>query len=243
MKVEDAIFYYKEHRPIFKNISFELKPGEILSIMGSNGAGKTTLIKCIANILKLNRGTIDLNGAKLSYVPQGKKLNLAYNVLDFVSFGRTGLNPYFASPKPKDYEMSFETLKRLNISKLSEKNINEVSGGELQMCFFAKALVSEPDILILDEPESNLDFKNQKRIIELIKELAQDGTIVILNTHFLNYASNISNKCLLMGDGEHEYGEVSKVLSEDNLNRYFQVDIKKTSVKIKDRIYENYIII
>ncbi|MDO5717714.1 MAG: ABC transporter ATP-binding protein [Tissierellia bacterium] len=244
MIIKDASFYYDKENMIFSEINLELKEGEILSIMGSNGTGKTTLIKCISGILNLNKGSIQIDPKKrLSYVPQAKYLNLSYNILDFISFGRYSLNSFFSKPTEEDYQISYDMMKRLSIEKLSDRSVNEISGGELQMCYIAKALVSDPHLVILDEPETNLDFKNQRKIVELLKELSNDGRSIILNTHFLNYASKISDKCLLMGENEHIFGFKDEILNEENLNYYFHVPIKKRSAYIDGKNYDNFIFV
>ncbi len=245
MKIETASFAYKNGLNIFSDISFYLDKGDVLSIMGANGVGKTTLIKCIAGILNFSSGSMDIDySIKISYVPQSKQTNLSYNVLDFISFGRNGLNVYFAKPTNKDYEISKKIIKDLQIESLQDKNINAISGGELQMCYIAKALSSEPDILILDEAESNLDFYNQRMIIKLLKKLSDMGTIVILNTHYINHASRISNKCLLMFDGGHIFGNKDEVLNIQNLEKCFNVPIQKVRVDDGEgNKYDNYIIV
>ncbi len=238
MKIKNATFAYKNAHNVFKDINIALEKGEILSIMGSNGIGKTTLIKCIAGILKFTKGTVEFNkNARVSYVPQTKYINLSYNVLDFVSFGRNGLNPYFSSPSELDYEISRKIIQKLDMVHIMDKNINEISGGELQMCYIAKSLASEPDILILDEAESNLDFKNQRKIMLLIKELANNGMIIILNTHYLNYAAEISNKVLLMTKKNYRFGLKNEILNKENLEECFDVPIRKININNKSCNY------
>ncbi|MGK0607184.1 ABC transporter ATP-binding protein [Enterococcus gilvus] len=232
IEVENLCFSYKE-KVIFEDISFNLNKGEILSILGSNGSGKTTFIKCLSGVLIPTNGSCKLtdegsNVSRVSYVPQAKKINFSYNVVEFVSFGCSVLNPYFAKPTVEDFIKSKKVLSNLGIKELCEKNINEISGGELQMCYIAKALVSNPDILILDEPEANLDFKNQAKIINLIFEIAKcNGTTVIINTHFLNYAKKISDRCLIMKKGSYKFGNPNEILQEKTLEKFYEVGIKK----------------
>ncbi|EKB7628996.1 ABC transporter ATP-binding protein, partial [Enterococcus faecalis] len=133
IEVKNLSFSYKE-KSIFENISFDLKDGEILSILGPNGAGKTTLIKCLSGLLSPTNGMCMLlnkgkGKAKISYVPQAKKLNFSYNVLEFVSFGCSSMHAYFAKPSIEDFIKSKKILNDLGIAKLLKKNINEISGG------------------------------------------------------------------------------------------------------------------
>lgn len=234
IEVKNASFAYDKANFIFEDINFKVKEGKILGVMGTNGIGKTTLLKCIAGIFHLTSGeciirdTGNGNYNGISYVPQAKKINFSYSVLDFVSFGRAVVNSYFAKPSKEDYELSEEILKLIGISKLKEKSINSLSGGELQMCYIAKALVSDPKVLILDEPESNLDFNNQKKIINTLKTLStKKNTTIILNTHFINHAAHLSDKCLLMGKKKYAFGDKDTILTEERLEEYFNVPIRK----------------
>ncbi|MDO5717273.1 MAG: ABC transporter ATP-binding protein [Tissierellia bacterium] len=242
MILKNASFSYDNNGWIFHGIHGEIESGEILCIMGSNGTGKTTLIKCIAGILPLTMGTIEIEPTKrLSYVPQRKYLNLSYSVPDFICFGRYSLQSFFAKPTKEDYEKTDLVMELLHIEKLRNRTINEISGGELQMCYIAKALVSDPHIIILDEPESNLDMKNQRKIIQLLKTLSQEGKTIILNTHYLNYASSIADRCLLMGDDGHVFGPKEDVLTEENMEHYFGVPIKKTFLNMEGKTFPQYI--
>ncbi|MGJ5847092.1 ABC transporter ATP-binding protein [Enterococcus sp. G203Y] len=247
IEVKNLSFSYKE-KSIFENISFDLKDGEILSILGPNGAGKTTLIKCLSGLLSPTNGMCMLlnkgkDKAKISYVPQAKKLNFSYNVLEFVSFGCSSMHAYFAKPSIEDFIKSKKILNDLGIAKLLKKNINEISGGELQMCYIAKALVSNPDILILDEPEANLDFKNQIKIMDLLIDISKMyNTTVIINTHFLNYAKKISDKCLIIKKGSYKFGSPSKILKEAVLEEYYEANIKKCFFYKNGKKEESFII-
>ncbi len=228
MQVKNASFAYKNGEAVFEHVDLNLLKGEVLTILGANGVGKTTFIKCLAGLLKFTSGSVEMEqDTRLSYVPQTKEIPLPYNVLDFVSFGRNGLNSYLSSPSQKDYQIAESVLKRLGIYYLFEKKMDQLSGGERQMCYIAKSLVSDPDILILDEVESNLDFKNQRKIMLLLQELAEQGKTIILNTHYLNHAYKLSDKCLLMSKNDYKFGEKNDVLTIENLVSYFDVPIKK----------------
>ena len=172
--VKNVSFSYKNKKSVFKSVSFYLKEGEILAVMGRNGIGKTTFIKCLAGILTWSSGSSLIMGKPvekrtnfLGYVPQAKVPSFSYTVLDFVSFGRSSVNGYFASPSKKDYEASLAVMEELDIAFLKNRFCNEISGGELQLAYIAKALVCKPRILILDEPESNLGFYNQGRVLKM----------------------------------------------------------------------------
>ncbi|WP_265557182.1 ABC transporter ATP-binding protein [Serratia grimesii] len=231
--VEQLSFGFKGSRKVINNISFHLEKGDILCVMGPNGAGKTTLLKSLSGIYQPVSGAcviedVDNRKARLAYVPQAKKLHFSYSVLDFVSFGCSQRKGFFSKPGKEDFDRSSEILNRLDVGRLRGKCINQISGGELQMCYFAKALVAEPDVIVLDEPESNLDFQNQAKVIDMLWELSRERKVtVIFNTHFINYAESISDKCLLMDKEHYIFGEKNALLQEEYLEEYFQVPVRK----------------
>lgn len=241
-KVENA-YFRREGREILHNVSLEVQEGEILSILGCNGAGKTTLIKCMMGFLKWSSGEGKLLGKPLhtyttkqiwqyiSYVPQAKGLVFDIKVLDMVALG---LNPIVRF-KPNDLHLALatRTLQSLNLAHLQNRSCFGLSGGELQMVLFARALVKSPKILILDEPESNLDFANQKIILETLKALAQSGCAIIFNTHFPANALFLSHKSLLlykmdthsMSESNALFGCAEDILTQHNLSTLYNVPI------------------
>lgn len=249
IKLENASFSYIEGKYIFQNINLSLPQGKTLTILGSNGIGKTTILKCIAGLFPLTEGICSIVNKnnlkpKISYVPQGKKLNISYDILDFISFGRSSLHSYFKSPTKEDYEISKEMMSKLSIGFLQNKKINEISGGELQLCYIAKALVSDPNILILDEPESNLDFKNQKIILNLLNDLSKNHNItIIMNTHFINNALNISEYCLLMKNNNcYKYGESKNILTKENLEYIYEVPVYRSYYEDNENLIGAFIV-
>lgn len=168
LEIKDGSFYYSKEKFIFDHINFELGEGEIMAVMGKNGIGKTTLLKCIIGLLQWTDGYSAINGKiidfkslnQVGYVPQAHKTSFSYTVFEMVLFGKIGHNSYFANPKTQDYEEVEKVLVRMGISELRDKPCNELSGGQLQLVFIARALVNSPKLLILDEPESHLDFRN-----------------------------------------------------------------------------------
>lgn len=228
--VDQAGFSYSGENYIFSNVSFELKNREILAILGRNGVGKTTFLKCLAGIYKWSSGTsyfVDEKNPLIGYVPQAKALSFSYEVRDFIVFGRCASNGFFAAPSQEDYKKVDEVLLRLNIEKLALRSCNLLSGGELQMAYLAKALVSQPNILILDEPELNLDFFRQKELMEILQTYRLEGGTVIMNSHCINNVLNFADKCLLIGEKEYRFGDASSVLTEENFEKFFCIKAYK----------------
>ena len=239
LEVSKGFFKFKNTDFILRDINFSLEEGDILSVLGPNGVGKTTLIKCLTGLLKWTRGETFLEGknissikeneiwSKISYIPQKRNFSFPYTGLEMVLFGSTSSLNIFEKPKEKERIRAKKVMKMIAIDHLSNKNANEMSGGELQMLLIARSLVKDPKIIILDEPESGLDYKNQLIILNLIKKLSDRGVIIVMNTHYPEHALKISNKCLLLNyDKTYNFGNTREVLNRKNLKKSFSVDVK-----------------
>ncbi len=230
-RLEKASFEYEKNNLILDNVSFYLNKGEILAIMGSNGIGKTTLIKCVMGILDWKSGSSYIEDKKggeslldIAYVPQGQKTSFSYSVMEMVLFGRAKHMSIFSLPQSKDYQIASQALKDMGIYHLKDRSCNALSGGQLQMVMVARALAAEPKVLILDEPESHLDFHNQVIILDTIRELAKERDITcILNTHYPNHAIKLADKILLLGKGDYKVGKPIEMLSGENVEKFFNV--------------------
>ena len=235
LEVKNGSFSYGQ-REILRNISFCLEEQKIMTILGPNGVGKTTLLKCIMGFLPWNRGEArilekNLNvysdkelWKQISYVPQAKRSAFSYGVLEMVVMGLDKENSFFYTPKKDHFDRANEMLKELGVGKLAGRYCNELSGGELQMVMLARALVSGPKLLILDEPESNLDMKNQLRVLDAISYINQEkNTACIINTHFPAHALQLSDKTLLLGQNyRQKFGDTAEIITENNVEEFFQ---------------------
>ena len=222
---------------VFEGVNLEIGSNTVMTILGPNGVGKTTLLKCIMGFLKWKTGECFVDGKamnprtikefwqKTSYVPQAKQSAFSYKVIDAVIMGLNAKQSFFSIPSEKDYEKAYEVLKALKIEKLAGKHCNALSGGELQMVMMARALISEPELMILDEPESNLDMKNQLQIVNTIERVAEEfKTGCLINTHFPNHALKISDTTLMMGYGNRQLqGKTMDIVTEENLKEFFGV--------------------
>ena len=248
--VKNVSFSYKNKKSVFKSVSFYLKEGEILAVMGRNGIGKTTFIKCLAGILTWSSGCSLIMGKPLEkrtnflgYVPQAKVPSFSYTVLDFVSFGRSSVNGYFASPSKKDYEASLAIMEELDIAFLKNRFCNEISGGELQLAYIAKALVCKPRILILDEPESNLDFYNQGRVLKTLKKLSrQNKTTIIINSHPIQNMLIIADKGLLLSEGHFLFGSIDLLITNENIKTFFNSDVFVLPVLHEGQSFKTFVV-
>jgi len=240
IKVKNAQFSYNGGDNVFEGVGFSIGKGEILSILGPNGCGKTTLLKCINGLLKLNKGEIyiedkNLNslerneiGKKIGYVPQSHDVTFSYTVLEMVLMGRAAHLGLFSSPSSKDIEIAREVIETLGLSHLINRSYSNISGGEAQLVLIARALTAQPTVLLLDEPTSHLDFKNQMVILNTLEKLAKEKNITtIMTTHFPNHALLISDKALLLGNGRAGImGDTEDIITEDNLRDVYGIDVR-----------------
>ena len=249
LTVEQGSFHYKKDQKIFENISFSVSSGEIMAILGPNGAGKTTMLRCITGMLKWQQGESRLDGEnirtmperklwqRMAYVPQAKSASSAYTAFETVLLGRSGHLNAFSIPKQEDVNKAREAMETLGIAHLAEKKCSAISGGELQMVLIARALASEPEILILDEPESNLDFKNQLIVLDTITKLAQRGMACIFNTHYPEHALQRSHKALLLSKGgDYLFGDTVDVVTEANIQKAFGVQTVIGEVETPEKV-------
>lgn len=242
LEMRKGSFAYTQ-RNVFEDINLEVKDREFLCILGPNGCGKTTLLKCLAGMMKLKCGEVLLDGqkiaamkrsqvaARIGYVPQEQETTFPFTVQQMVLVGRAPYLNIFSSPSPKDIDIAEEAMERVGISGLKQKRFTELSGGEKQLVLIARVLAQQPRILLLDEPTSHLDFKNQALILNLIKSLAQEGLAVIMTTHFPNHAFSYSTRATLMHKGVFlGQGAPERVLTEQNLRLAYDIDVKIYSV-------------
>ncbi len=250
-RVENASFEYQKDNLILDNISFSLAKGDILAIMGANGIGKTTLIKCIMGILTWKSGHSCIDDKKgkesyldIAYVPQAQRASFSYTVMEMVLFGRAKHMSIFSLPQQEDIDIATQALKDMEIYHLKDRYCNALSGGQLQMVMVARALAAQPKLLILDEPESHLDFHNQVIILDIIKKLAKEkGITCILNTHYPNHAIKLADKVLLLGKGCYQVGKPVDILNSDNVEQFFNVKSAIVNASHNDETIDFFVVL
>jgi iron complex transport system ATP-binding protein len=232
---------YSNH-PILKDISFEVKKGELLGIIGPNGSGKTTLLKMISGILPVQKGEITIKGktisaystkdfAKLTAVlPQHTSQTFGYTVKETVSLGRYAhQSGWFQSFSKEDEKIVQEVMEMTRVQNYQDFLLDELSGGERQRVFLAQALAQKPEILLLDEPTNHLDLSYQKELLDLLKKWTNEkGLTVVSIFHDLNLAGLYCDKLLLLHKGKMEIQHYpNEVLKEERIQSVYRTKIEK----------------
>ncbi|XVG94984.1 ABC transporter ATP-binding protein [Eubacteriales bacterium KG127] len=233
LNVESLSFKY--NLPLLEGIDFTVNQGSMVALLGINGAGKSTLLKCVNRILKAHKGKISLSGnninemslnqlsRQIAYVAQYSEVTHT-TVFDTILIGR---KPHMKGKvNSKDLNVVENLIKKMNLENFSLRYIDELSGGELQKVMIARALAQEPKLLILDEPTSNLDMKNQIDVLDFIKDACEKSNVcALVSMHDINLAIRYANKYILMKDGKiYEKGFVSEI-SEESVKAVYNIDV------------------
>ncbi len=234
LEVSNITFSYNSH-PVLDGLSFRLEPGVVLGVLGVNGAGKSTLLKCINRILRPGKGAvlIDENDVarmrrseiakRVGYVPQRHDED-KLTVFDSVLLGR---RPYIEwNATENDLRIVERVIRLMRLEALAMRPIDHLSGGEAQKVVLARALAQEPDLLLLDEPTSNLDLKNQLEVMGHVRRVVKtDGIAAIVSVHDLNLALRFADRFLLLKDGAiHTLSDRSGI-TRDVIKDVYDVDV------------------
>lgn len=234
LSVKGLTFTYPSRR-VLDGVSFSVDKGDCLAVLGTNGVGKSTLLKCLNRILKPKSGTVFIKKDELSklgrtelakrlgYVSQKHEIART-TVFDAVLLGRT---PYIRWDVSKeDLEVTEKVLKMLELEEFSMRYLDELSGGELQKVVIARALAQEPEVLLLDEPTSNLDLKNQLEVVRIIKKVVRTHQIAaIVTMHDLNLALRFANKFLMLKNGSIFAAGGMDIMTPENVESVYSVPV------------------
>lgn len=212
--------------------SLQLQAGTICGLVGMNGAGKSTLFKAIMGFVKPNSGRVLINGLPIrqvqkrnlvAYVPQSEEVdwNFPVNVHDVVMMGRYGYMNLLRIPGSIDKQVVRESLERVEMWQMGDRQIGELSGGQKKRTFFARALAQQATVLLLDEPFAGVDIKTEKMMIDLLMELRQTGHTILVSTHDLESITTFCDQVVLINRSILAYGNTSDVFTEENLSLTF----------------------
>ncbi len=243
----DGVGFSYNHRPVLKDVSFELARGQTLGVLGINGAGKSTLLKCLNRILKPQRGVIlldqrDVRGLsgqaiarRAGYVPQGHGLD-QLNVFEAVLLGRKPHIKWQATSK--DMAVVEEILALLRLEDLALRPVETLSGGEAQKVALARALAQEPEVLLLDEPTSNLDLRNQLEVMDLIAGAVRERNVAaVACLHDINLAFRHLDYVMMLKDGSIHILARPREITAEMIREVYGVEV------VLGRILEQTVVI
>ncbi|MDO5579502.1 MAG: ABC transporter ATP-binding protein [Planctomycetia bacterium] len=219
---------------LLNRIDLSIPSGEYAALIGANGAGKTSLIRCMIRLIDDWSGSILINGRsnrdlarKIAYVQQVSD-TVPFSVWEFVAMSRYPHLALFDSLTQEDRDIVNTALQETGIINLSDRPMENLSGGERQKVFLAAATVQQTDILLLDEPATFLDYRRQMEIASLLQSINQKkGTTVVEITHDINHAADTASRIIALGEGSVLYdGDPSGLMNPDLLQRIFSVDFK-----------------
>ncbi|MDK2776175.1 MAG: ABC transporter ATP-binding protein [Pseudomonadota bacterium] len=222
-----GICHAYDGRPVLKNLSLALPRGSFCALLGANGVGKSTLLKIIARTLQPDSGRIQ-HGGRLGFVPQEVHPSLPLTAMEMVLLGRASAIGLLQAPDKNDYRRARIALQRVEAGGLATRAFSSLSGGERQLVLMARALASDADVLLLDEPSAAMDWHNQALILRLLRELADNGMTIIMTTHSPQHALEFASHALLLfGAGQHLSGTPDKVMSEEALSQLYRVPVRR----------------
>jgi iron complex transport system ATP-binding protein len=249
LAVRDLAFGFGARR-VGSNVTFSLDKGETLAVLGGNGVGKTTLLRTLLGLLPAQSGEIRLSGdliaalapqdraRRLAYVPQQQMPTFGFIAEEAVLMGRVAHVSTFARPSASDRRVARDALQRLRIESLAERPVTELSGGERQLVWIARALAQQAPVLILDEPTASLDFGNRARVLAELDRLRADGLTIVFSTHEPDQALAHADRALLLADGRPlALDTVERALTTENVERLYRVRVRTIDAGDNRRVF------
>ncbi|WP_196778401.1 manganese/iron ABC transporter ATP-binding protein [Thalassorhabdomicrobium marinisediminis] len=223
---------YRNGVTALRDASFAIPRGTIAALVGVNGAGKSTLFKAIMGFLPAARGEIGVLGQTVkqaikagivAYVPQAEEVDWSFPVLveDVVMMGRYGHMGLLRRPAAADHEAVTNALARVGMSDFRDRQIGELSGGQRKRVFLARALAQNGQVILLDEPFTGVDVQTEEAIINLLKELRDEGRVMLVSTHNLGSVPEFCDQTVLVKGTVLNFGPTEEVFTKDNLEAAF----------------------
>jgi iron complex transport system ATP-binding protein len=251
IEVCDLDWSYNGDNKLFERLNIRIKKNRFYCVVGPNGSGKTTLIKIIARGLNPGVGKVFINGADITglkhrdiakvvaMVPQYSSIDFDFSVLDIVLMGRMPYVKRFQSESAHDMDVVKSSMEGTDIWNLRDKNINRISGGERQRVILARGLAQEAEILLLDEPVSQLDIQHQVGLMDLVRKLVDEKRkTAVAVLHDMNLAATYCDEMILMNNGSViAVGSPEEVLTKENLERVYSINVLIIENPINGRPY------
>jgi manganese/zinc/iron transport system ATP- binding protein len=229
VEVENLTVHYDKN-PVIWDISFSLPQGALCGIAGPNGAGKSTLLKAMMGLVQPLSGRVRFfqhsfkkMRKQIAYVPQRESIDWDFPIVasDVVLMGRTNRFGWLGRPRAADREAAAQALRQLGMEEFAHRQIGQLSGGQQQRLFLARALVQEPDILILDEPFRGVDLLTEELIIDLLRGFAARRKTILMVFHDLTNAKRIFDWLILVNRRLIAAGPLTETLTQENLAKTF----------------------
>jgi manganese/zinc/iron transport system ATP- binding protein len=221
-------------RVVLSDLTFDIPEGDFLGLVGPNGAGKTTILRAILGSLAPLSGSVTTSpGLRFGYVPQRDSVeyNFPLKVIDVVMMGRYDRIGLGRRPGAADRKRALEALEHVGIADLADRGLNALSGGQKQRTLIARALVGEPNILVLDEPTNGMDLVATTQILGLVRTLHEaDGLTVLMVSHALNEVANYVERIALVLEGAFRLGTVDEIMNERTLSAMYGIPVDVESV-------------
>lgn len=228
----DVTVTYRNGHTALRDASFEIPRGTITALVGVNGAGKSTLFKAIMGFVPAARGEIRLLGKTVkdalrenlvAYVPQSEEVDWAFPVLveDVVMMGRYGHMGFLRRPSHSDHAAVAQALDRVNMADFRHRQIGELSGGQRKRVFLARALAQDGRVILLDEPFTGVDVKTEEQITQLLRELRDEGRVMLVSTHNLGSVPDFCDRTVLIKETVLAYGPTETTFTRENLELAF----------------------
>jgi len=224
-------------RTLLSGLDFEVAPGEVVGLIGRNGVGKTTLMRIASAAIPAPAGSVTLGNQdvskvgrrelarRLALVPQDLHVPFPFRVGELVLMGRAPHQPLLGLESDHDADLALAALDRLGIAELADREITTLSGGERQLVLFARALVQDPAVLLLDEPTAFLDLKHRVDVLREVRAFARAGRGALVVSHDLSLAARTCDRVVLLGEGGVvAQGAPADVLTAEPLRRAFDIE-------------------
>ena len=232
IKAQDVTVTYRNGTTALRNASFEIPTGTITALVGVNGAGKSTLFKALMGFVPAAKGHISILGYPVkaalkqnivAYVPQAEEVDWSFPVLveDVVMMGRYGHMGFLRTPRAADHAAVSNSLDRVNMTEFRDRQIGELSGGQRKRVFLARALAQDGQVILLDEPFTGVDVQTEDAIITLLREMRDEGRVMLVSTHNLGSVPEFCDRTVLVKETVLAFGPTETTFTRENLEIAF----------------------